>query len=171
MNRPLRKLGTSSSLVAFEAFVALASLASLASLAACGGGSETGSTAGTTSVPTVPTLPTVPTVPTAPVVTPVSSFSVSSVAAVNGTLPADYTCDGSGSTAALAWANAPSGTTEFALLMTTLPGDGSTKYNWVLYGIPAAKSSLAKDSVGVGTLGVGSEIGRASCRERVWRYV
>lgn len=145
MNRPLGKLGTSSSLVAF---VALASLASLASLAACGGGSDTGSTAGTTSVPTVPTVP---------VVTPGSSFSVSSAAAVNGALPADYTCDGSGSTPALAWANAPSGTTEFALLMTTLPGDGSTKYNWVLYGIPAAKSSLAKDSVGVGTLGVGSD--------------
>lgn len=55
MNRPLRKLGTSSSLVAFEAFVALASLASLASLAACGGGSDT--TATTTITITTVTTP------------------------------------------------------------------------------------------------------------------
>jgi phosphatidylethanolamine-binding protein (PEBP) family uncharacterized protein len=86
-----------------------------------------------------------------------STFSLTSAAAVSGTLPAEYTCDGPASTPALAWSNAPSGTTEFAVLMTTLPGDGSTKYNWVLYGIPASKTSLAKDSYGVGTLGVGSD--------------
>ena len=105
MNRPFGKLGASSSLVAFMA------LAALASLAACGGGTEAASTV----------VPVVPGVPSG------SSFSLSSAAAVNGTLPADYTCDGSGSTPALSWLNAPSGTTEFALLMTTLPGDGSTK--------------------------------------------
>jgi phosphatidylethanolamine-binding protein (PEBP) family uncharacterized protein len=86
-----------------------------------------------------------------------SAFSLSSAAAVSGTLPAEYTCDGPASTPALAWSNAPSGTTEFAVLMTTLPGDGSTKYNWVLYGIPATQTSLTKDSYGVGTLGVGSD--------------
>ena len=41
--------------------------------------------------------------------------------------------------------------------MTTLPGDGSTKYNWVLHGIPVGKTGLAKDSYGVGTLGMGSD--------------
>jgi phosphatidylethanolamine-binding protein (PEBP) family uncharacterized protein len=86
-----------------------------------------------------------------------SSFSLSSAAAIGSSLPAEYTCDGPGSTPALAWSGAPSGTTEFAVLMSTLPGDGSTKYNWVLHGIPPTRTSLAKDSYGVGTLGVGSD--------------
>lgn len=81
----------------------------------------------------------------------------SSVGVEGGTLPADYTCDGTGSSPALAWSNPPAGTQEFALLMTTLPGDGTTKWNWVLYGIPAAVRSLAKDSFGLATPGVGSD--------------
>lgn len=86
------------------------------------------------------------------------SFILTSAAGADGgTLPADYTCDGTGSTIALSWSNAPTGTKEFALLLTSLPGDGTTKYNWVLYGIPATTLSLAKDSYGVGTLGVGSD--------------
>jgi phosphatidylethanolamine-binding protein (PEBP) family uncharacterized protein len=81
----------------------------------------------------------------------------SPVAADGGTLPAEYTCDGAGSTIALSWSNAPAGTREFALMMTTLPGDGTTKWNWVLYAIPASASGLAKNSTGVGTPGVGSD--------------
>ena len=81
----------------------------------------------------------------------------SPVAANGGTLPAEYTCDGAGSTLALSWANVPAGTTEFALMMTTLPGDGTTKWNWVMYGIPASVTGLAKNSSGIGTLGVGSD--------------
>jgi uncharacterized protein (TIGR03437 family) len=88
------------------------------------------------------------------------SFTLTSTAGVNGGLmAADYTCDGTGSTLPLAWSGAPSGTKEFALLMTTLPGDGTTKWNWVLYHIPATVNSLAKDSFLVGTLGVGSDGG------------
>ena len=85
-------------------------------------------------------------------------FTLASATVPNGgTLPATYTCDGTASTLALQWANAPVGTKEFALLMTTLPGDGTTKWNWVLYGIPSTTASLVKDSYGVGTLGVGSD--------------
>ena len=85
-------------------------------------------------------------------------FTLASATVTNGgTLPATYTCDGTASTLALQWANAPVGTKEFALLMTTLPGDGITKWNWVLYGIPSTTASLVKDSYGVGTLGVGSD--------------
>jgi len=40
--------------------------------------------------------------------------------------------------------------------MTTLPGDGTTKWSWVLYSIPGTTTSLAKNSTGVGILGVGS---------------
>ena len=72
-------------------------------------------------------------------------------------MAADYTCDGTGSSPQLTWSNPPAGTTEFAVLMTTLPGDGTTKWNWVMAGIPAATRSLAKDSFGLGTPGVGSD--------------
>jgi phosphatidylethanolamine-binding protein (PEBP) family uncharacterized protein len=87
---------------------------------------------------------------------PKGSFSLTSDAGVDGgTLPTDYTCDGAGSSPALSW-SAPAGVKEFALLMTTLPGDGTTKWSWVLYSIPGTTTSLAKNSTGVGILGVGS---------------
>jgi len=41
-------------------------------------------------------------------------------------------------------------------MMTTLPGDGTTKWSWVLYGIPATTSSLDKNTTGVGTPGITS---------------
>lgn len=108
-----------------------------------------GSSAQSASVAVTPVTNTIPTS---------SAFKVVSTAGVEGgTLPNDYTCDGAGSTAALAWANAPAGTTEFAVLMTTLPSDGTIKWNWVLYGIPASRTGLNKDSFGMGTLGVGSD--------------
>lgn len=85
-------------------------------------------------------------------------FALSSPAvAEGGALPIEYTCDGTGSTLALNWSGAPSGTKEYALLMTTLPGDGTTKWSWVLYSIPASRTALAKDTFGIGTLGTGSD--------------
>lgn len=106
-----------------------------------------------------PINPTGPTGTSSPISTPgPSPFAITSpVGANGGTLPAEYTCDGGGSTLALSWTNVPTGTQEFALLMTTLPGDGTTKWNWVLYGIPGSSTGLARDSRGIGTLGVGSD--------------
>jgi phosphatidylethanolamine-binding protein (PEBP) family uncharacterized protein len=100
--------------------------------------------------------------PAAPAQTPSSPaggmFTLTSPAASDGgTLPAEYTCDGAGASPALSWSNAPSGTREFALMMTTLPGDGTTKWNWVLHAIPATATGLANNSSGVGTPGVGSD--------------
>lgn len=87
-----------------------------------------------------------------------TGFTVVSSAGQNGgQLPVAYTCDGTGSTLPLAWSNAPAGTKEFAVMMTTLPGDGSTKWNWVLYRIPVNTTSLVKDSFLIGTLGLGSD--------------
>jgi phosphatidylethanolamine-binding protein (PEBP) family uncharacterized protein len=85
-----------------------------------------------------------------------SFLLTSDVGVDGGTLPADYTCDGTGSSPSLSWSNAPAGAKEFALMMTTLPGDGTTKWNWVLYSIPGTTTSLTKNSSGVGILGVGS---------------
>jgi phosphatidylethanolamine-binding protein (PEBP) family uncharacterized protein len=138
-------------------------------LTACGGGGSTEVAAASNATAPVVTTTTAattnatppPSTTTTTTTTPTASgtaFSLSSpVAAEGGALPAEYTCDGPGSTLALSWANAPVGTKEFAVLMTTVAADGLTKYNWVLYGIPAAKTALAKDSYGVGTVGQGSD--------------
>ena len=73
-----------------------------------------------------------------------------------GMLPVQYTCDGAGSSPALSWLNVPTGTKEFAIMMKTLPGDGTTKWNWVVYGIPATVSSLPKNNSIIGMTGTGS---------------
>lgn len=87
-----------------------------------------------------------------------TTFTLTSSAAVNnGALPAAYTCDGTGSTLPLAWSNAPAGTAEFALLLSTAPTPGTVKYDWVLYHIPATTTSLAQDTFLVGTVGVGDD--------------
>ncbi|MEI7529015.1 MAG: PKD domain-containing protein, partial [Elusimicrobiota bacterium] len=86
------------------------------------------------------------------------AFALTSPVGLEGAaMAAEYTCDGAYASPALAWSGAPAGTQQFALLMTTLPGDGSTKWNWVLYGIPAAAYGLDKNTSGVGTPGVNSD--------------
>ncbi len=50
----------------------------------------------------------------------------------------------------------PEGTVQFAVMMTTLANDG-LKWNWVLYGIPSNVTSLAENTVGVGTFGLTSD--------------
>ena len=91
------------------------------------------------------------------VIAPVTFRLTSSIAADGGVLPTEFTCDGVGVSPPLQWSGAPAGTREFALVMTTLPGDGTTKWNWVLYGIPAATTGLPRASTGIGTQGYGSD--------------
>ncbi len=86
------------------------------------------------------------------------AFTLTSSAAQNGgLLPAAFTCDGTGSTLPLAWTNPPSGTAEYALLLSTAPTPGTIKYDWVLYHIPASVTRLAQDSFLVGTTGMGDD--------------
>ncbi len=73
----------------------------------------------------------------------------SSAGANNGTMPALYTCDGAGATLPLAWTNPPSGTQSYAILLSTIAPP--LKYDWVVYNIPAATTSLAQDAFLVGT--------------------
>jgi PKD repeat protein len=81
-----------------------------------------------------------------------SSFALSSTAfADGGRISSAYTCDGAGSVPPLAWSGAPAGTVEYALTLTTLANDG-TKYNWVLYRIPATASAIV-DGTSVGVSG------------------
>jgi phosphatidylethanolamine-binding protein (PEBP) family uncharacterized protein len=77
-----------------------------------------------------------------------------------GTLPADYTCDGSSSSPPLIWSGEPAGTEEFCLIVWHIPPDYATnefscKYYWIIYNIPATIHSLPKN-VGnrVGVLGL-----------------
>ena len=126
-----------------------------AMISACGGG---GSASSTSTTSTTAADATAATSASASTSTGTGTFKISSaIVAEGGSLPSDYTCDGTGSTLALTWANAPAATKEFAVMMTTVDAGGATKYNWVLYGVPGSKTSLAKDSYGVGTLGVGSD--------------
>lgn len=74
-----------------------------------------------------------------------------------GQLPAEFTCDGAGVSPPLAWAGAPADTVEFAVLMSTLPGDGTTKWNWVLFAVPPGVGELPRAVSGVGVFGVGSD--------------
>lgn len=117
-------------------------------ISACGGGGGASEISQTTT-PTTPTTPD-------PIV--VSAFTLtSSEVGQDGMLSSDATCDGSGSSPSLTWRNAPVGTKSFALLMSTDPGDGVLKYNWVNYNLPALLTGLSKNSVLVGTYGAGSD--------------
>ncbi len=73
-----------------------------------------------------------------------------------GALPTEYTCDGASSTLALDWSGAPAGTVSYALIMHHVAGPMDVHWYWVLYNIPASVTSLAKNSTGVGTLGINS---------------
>jgi phosphatidylethanolamine-binding protein (PEBP) family uncharacterized protein len=86
------------------------------------------------------------------------AFTLTSSAFTDGgSMPALYTCDGTSISPPLSWAGAPASTTEYALLMTTLPGDGTTKWNWVLYNIPSTTTSLSEGATNAGTFGVTSD--------------
>jgi phosphatidylethanolamine-binding protein (PEBP) family uncharacterized protein len=73
-----------------------------------------------------------------------------------GTLPVDYTCDGAGTSPPLSWTGIPQGTVELCLLMTTLAKDG-LKWNWVLYHLPPAVTSLSAGEMGAGKAGLTSD--------------
>jgi phosphatidylethanolamine-binding protein (PEBP) family uncharacterized protein len=73
-----------------------------------------------------------------------------------GTYPKDFTCDGAGNSPPLSWSGVPAGTAELALMMTTETPQG-TKWNWVLYRLPASTTSLPAGAMGVGTAGLTSD--------------
>jgi phosphatidylethanolamine-binding protein (PEBP) family uncharacterized protein len=81
-----------------------------------------------------------------------------------GTLPKDYTGDGTSSTLPLEWSDAPAGTQSYSLVMHHVDPEGVTKWYWILYNIPADVRSLPRNVKGVGTLGnnsVNGQIGYA----------
>ena len=84
-----------------------------------------------------------------------NAFTVSSpVVKDGGDLPAEFTGDGESASPPLTWTNVPKGTQSFALIMHHLDPEGKTKIYWVLYDIDPTVTSLAKNSKGVGTMGL-----------------
>jgi Raf kinase inhibitor-like YbhB/YbcL family protein len=91
-----------------------------------------------------------------------TSFTLTSPeVAEGGALPTEYTCDGDSSTLPLAWSGAPTETQSFAVIMHHVASPEDVHWYWVVYNIPASVTSLAKNSVGGGTLGTNSVNDRA----------
>lgn len=129
-------------------------------VSACGG-----SGTGTTTAPSTSTATTSTSTSSSPSGSGVGSLTLSSAAASDGgTLPVKYVCAarsglGADTNPPLDWGGAPTGTVSFALLMSTIAKDGSgttTKYNWVLYDIPATARSIpeANTTIVSGNTGV-----------------
>jgi phosphatidylethanolamine-binding protein (PEBP) family uncharacterized protein len=73
-----------------------------------------------------------------------------------GALPSEYTCDGASVTLPLAWSGEPAGTQSFAIVMQHIASLEDIHSYWIIYNVPASVTSLAKNSQGVGMLGVNS---------------
>ncbi|MCF7974976.1 MAG: aryl-sulfate sulfotransferase [Phycisphaerae bacterium] len=83
----------------------------------------------------------------------VSGLIVSSpVVKQGGSLPAEFTGDGSGVSMPVNWSGEPTGTQSFALSLWHIAPDMEKSY-WVLYNIPAQVHSLPKDVRNIGKVG------------------
>jgi Raf kinase inhibitor-like YbhB/YbcL family protein len=80
-----------------------------------------------------------------------------------GTLPKDYTSDGSSATLPLEWSGAPARTNSYAVIMHHVDPQGVAKWYWTLYNIPATVQSLPKNVKGIGMQGNNSINGRTEC--------
>ena len=81
-----------------------------------------------------------------------ATVTVTSPDMANATLPITYTCDGDAKSPPLTWTAGPSNTQSYAMVMTTIASGNLTKYNWVLYNIPATTTSIPV-ATNVGTVG------------------
>jgi Raf kinase inhibitor-like YbhB/YbcL family protein len=71
------------------------------------------------------------------------ALSISSPAFRDGDeIPVKYTCDGSNTSPALLWSGAPPGTKTFALICDDPDAPNRTFVHWVLYNLPATRSTI-----------------------------
>lgn len=78
----------------------------------------------------------------------------------DGRLPVKYTCDGSASTLALNWSDAPEGTQSYAVIMHHTASAEDIHWYLVLYNIPPDVTGLPENFTGTGVLGNNSVNGR-----------
>ena len=76
-----------------------------------------------------------------------------------GMLRPEFTCDGDGISPPIRWDAGPAGTVEYALVLWHEAPDRLKCY-WVIHGIPADVTELAKETPGAGTIGLNDK-GRA----------
>lgn len=98
------------------------------------------------------------------VITPVTlAFTASSASfANNGTFPKIYTCDSTGISPKLSWANAPVGTTSFAITMHHIPPTPPNHVYMVLHNIPSTVTSIPDAVSGIGLFGINTVNGQTS---------
>jgi Raf kinase inhibitor-like YbhB/YbcL family protein len=73
----------------------------------------------------------------------VTQFTLTSSAFQNGQpIPAQYTCDGPGTSPPLAWSEPPAGTRSFALVVDDPDAPHGTFHHWGAFDIPASLRSL-----------------------------
>lgn len=78
-----------------------------------------------------------------PAPSPGSGLAVASAAFVDGSaIPAEYTCDGAGSSPPLSWSVTPRGTAAYALIMQDTDAPGGAFTHWLLLDLPASVTSL-----------------------------
>jgi Raf kinase inhibitor-like YbhB/YbcL family protein len=77
----------------------------------------------------------------------------SSEVADGGTLPVEFTGDGSGATLPLEWSGGPAETKSYTLIMHHIDREGKAKWYWTLYNIPANVRNLPKNVKNIGTTG------------------
>jgi Raf kinase inhibitor-like YbhB/YbcL family protein len=64
----------------------------------------------------------------------------------NGTIPVDYTCDGTDKSPQLTWSAAPSGTKSFAILVVDPDAVGGEFVHWVAFDLRADATSVPESS-------------------------
>jgi Raf kinase inhibitor-like YbhB/YbcL family protein len=62
--------------------------------------------------------------------------------ASGASIPKEYSCDGRGTSPALAWSGAPATTRAFALIVDDPDAPGGTFVHWVVYDLPATATGL-----------------------------
>jgi phosphatidylethanolamine-binding protein (PEBP) family uncharacterized protein len=137
----------------YAKYISMIAIPLIVTLAACGSAAATSTVTGSTTVSNIDRTPELVTA------TP-SGFTLTSPDVLDGgRLPAEYTCDGAGSTLALTWSGAPAGTKSYAVIMHHIAPE-TIHWYWVLYDIPVDVTSLPKNVTGIGILGNNINNGR-----------
>jgi phosphatidylethanolamine-binding protein (PEBP) family uncharacterized protein len=89
-------------------------------------------------------------------------FTVTSSGMANGgSLPVEYTCDGTSLSPPVAWSGAPAATVSYAVVMHHEPGSGDAHWYWVLYDIAPTVDHIDAGAAPVAKVGTNSVNGRS----------
>ena len=84
----------------------------------------------------------------------VTPLELTSDAFKNGrAIPAQYTCDGANQSPGLSWAEPPSGTRSFALILDDPDAPGGTFGHWGVYDIPSSARSMVGGKQSINDMG------------------